>query len=839
MQSHSLRAISLFAISAIALAISSCSNTDESTIRGVGKLVLTFEYEKYLQNADGTTSGIESPFAPVTDDLSLTMVDKSGRYNHTWESLMDFPQDDDYFAGTYELTVKSRAEGIEGFDAPAYFAQKLVEVKNGGRTAETIEIRLSNSLVRAKFTEAATKAFADVAAIFHTEGGAYFTVNPTETRYLCLNPGATELLISVTPEGGTPATVQVSSALDLKAAVLYEYTVDATADDLIISSSALSQPISLPIKAITSDKAPTATTSWNPEVTLYLPEGDTPTTPYVATFDGSEAAMAHLYLSATSASLKDENFPSQVDLLNLSADEATRLRALGLEFTASATAATVDLTKLLGNLDYLSAENAVSTFSLLAVSASGNACQPVALTVETTQVGIDIEASTSAVMGVDIATVTIACDQPGFEQNIEVEILGDNGQWTKAEITGIETVADGRHLISFRLPYGSKNVDARVVYCEEPRGSFTVERTMPEFSILVDAFAHGAMVKVNAADESLMPVITENVIIYVDDVAVPAYNRQPSTGELVVMRLNPSTNYKFKATLKQGVSDIPFTPVVEVRTESMPQLPNADFEDRLKGPRYDHLPSGGKYSQTTVEIFNWQHFTDIDTEVPKGWATVNAKTFNTASNDPNTWYMQTSGVATRNDAASGTYSVMLTSVAFDTKGKPIPNYLQTGQPYLDYSPVVPEIAYHAAGKLFLGSYGFDPESLTENYDEGVSWSARPRSLNGYYKFLPSDVNLSASGLVVIEVLGEVDGVETVIAQSRFNLPIAATFTAFSVPLEYKLFGVKAKKLKLMFASSTEIGNIMEETARIITYPDPHTASSVGGKLWIDNLSFAY
>lgn len=43
----------------------------------------------------------------------------------------------------------------------------------------------------------------------------------------------------------------------------------------------------------------------------------------------------------------------------------------------------------------------------------------------------------------------------------------------------------------------------------------------------------------------------------------------------------------------------------------------------------------------------------------------------------------------------------------------------------------------------------------------------------------------------------------------------------------------------MFASSANIGSLAEETASVVTSPDPVTATSTGGRLWIDCLTLAY
>ena len=68
---------------------------------------------------------------------------------------------------------------------------------------------------------------------------------------------------------------------------------------------------------------------------------------------------------------------------------------------------------------------------------------------------------------------------------------------------------------------------------------------------------------------------------------------------------------------------------------------------------------------------------------------------------------------------------------------------------------------------------------------------------------------------------------------------ATGYKAFSVPVTYEKFGVKATKMKIMIASSAFTGSIDEESSHVVTFSDPVTSTSLGGKLWIDNLTFAY
>ncbi len=178
-------------------------------------------------------------------------------------------------------------------------------------------------------------------------------------------------------------------------------------------------------------------------------------------------------------------------------------------------------------------------------------------------------------------------------------------------------------------------------------------------------------------------------------------------------------------------------------------------------------------------------------------------------------------------------------MAWDINGEPVSDYIQEGTPYVKYNRNVPKIAYRAAGKMFLGEYVFDASTVTERYREGINFASRPSALNGYFKYVPSAADYEDNGLVEVSVIGVVNGKETIIANERLMLSATSDFTAFSLPIKYNHFGVKAVAIQVMFASSDTIGTISEETVTIKTVADCASASSVGSVLWIDNLSFSY
>ncbi len=821
-----------------------CSSDSRADLFGVGRLDLNIVMPGMLLRPDGTPGDVPVPYEVADEDIDITMISLAGDYAHTWNGFASFPQNEKYFDGEYRLTATAGDPLAEGYDVPAFAGGVTARVVEGTTVSVDLPLSLSVALFTSGGPLPAEAGYAVERLELHTPSGEFRLLDPEAEpgSYLCMRPGHTLIYVTVADGKGESVRLRVAEFETIPAA-LYAVTADITASGATSPVLDIDWGSGHESIALTDDlfaaTAPVITTSW--DTVLSVPEGENAPCPVTATVAAGTSTLSHVFLSVTSPSLSAiAGFPVAADLLHLSEAQREAFAALGFRPGVTASGGTIDFSPLFPYLVCSDGCASTTVFTIEGVDEMEIASEPVTLVDVTSPVELQITSVSNAIIGVDRATLAISCDASRFADNITVETADPyTGAFSPTPVS-VTSAPGGVYDVAFDVPAGSAPVAVRVYYCGNLREELTIERGQPDYSIDVDAYATTAVVRIVAADPALVPVITTGVNLYIDGKESPLYERYPDKGYIVVIGLNPSSTYTFKATMMSASAPSPvFTDPVRVRTEATAQLPNPDFEDRTDGVNYKNLQAGGRFSQTTVEIVNLCHHVSYAQEVPKGWANTNAKTFCTRAANHNSWYMQPSVALTRGDVFSGDYAVTLTSVAFDTDGEPIPDYIQTGQPYLDYSPVVPRIAHRAAGKLFLGSYSFDAATCTETYREGIAWSSRPRSLNGYYRFLPVDANRSASGLAKVEVLGEVDGEERVIASARAMLPIASTYTAFSVPLTYDCFGIKATSIRVMFASSAQIGTIDEETAHIVTVPDAPSAISAGGRLWIDNVTLAY
>lgn len=820
-----------------------CANNIDDEPERIGRLFVSIEIDPALSLPDGSPAGVEANHTLENDDVSFTMTALAGDYTHTWTSFADFTQGEDYFAGTYLLTGDAGRNAEQGFDTPRFTGETTVEIADGTGGIAYLKLTPESAFFSVSYTESFLSAYPDACLSLQAGGSGIFPIEGSERRLLCLDVAAIEGYISLPGL----ASFRAFSMQDPRPATLYSLKVDLINRDgyPVISvgypGGNVCETVLTP--EFLNSSAPEAAFDGLESISIELPEGENTPQPVLCTVRPAGAALSKVMLTISSASLVRQGAPVLTDLLKPASPEAETLRRLGLKTQLNpAEGGTIDFNDLLGSLIYLTPDDAVSTFTVVAEDAAGRISTQAILTVTTSPISLSVSDVSTAVMGLDKAEITIVCPATDFEERVSLLTASADSVWRPLPIREVVSEATGRYKLTVDVGEGSEPVPIRVVYCDEIRASFAIKRIMPDFSLIVDAYAAYANILVVPADAELIGKILPRVKIYLDNKPYNLFMTEPGRGLLTIIGLKPSTGYTVKATMMDPstTTKLSFCREVEFSTEGTPQLPNADFEERRDGPAYTYLPSGGLYSQTTVEIFNRQHSITYDMRVPKNWVNVNDKTFNNKSANHNTWYMQPSTYSLTSPVQNGTFACELASVGFDPTGEPIPPYVQTSTPFLDYSPVIPEIKYKAAGKLFLGSYSFNPSTMTETYTEGISWGARPMSLNGYYIFSPCDNDRSDAGLVRVEVLGSIDGEgETVIASGEVELPLCTGWKAFTLPLTYSQFGVKARKLKVMFASSRHVGTIEEESAGIILDYDPVKATASGGRLSLDNVYLSY
>lgn len=839
---------------------SGCSDDKINNGEGSGYIHPTITVDPLIHPAsDPSAAPIRISPLPDVSQFSITLTDLITDNSASWNSPDDFPKSQRFLPGSYLLEAQWGSLDNEGIGTPCFKGSVQTRVNNTEVAKAEIPCTLANTVFRLSYSENWRKYFPAYSATLHSEGGAYIEVPSEENGYVYLRPGNVSLILNLTLPTGENISFEPLQISDASSSLLYEASMSLYDE----SGDAPKVVVSFDSRVITDDVTIALSEAFikgnYPQIT---PIGYTPGQP-VEVAEGtplsSETGMSvtgtnlqAITLTTTSPSLIAAGWPAQINLLSLTPAQKEVLDHFGLKtegldsHDSGAYDVKVDLSRV---VSFMRSDDNAHRFNLMARDRAGRVSSLTTLDVDVIPVDLSIVSVSPIIAGTNSGEIVIKCPARNLSENITLLGKSGAGDWQELTIKQIEHLGNNNHVVRFDMkddditptpgnPSLTSKVQLRVYYCGILKLETEINRVSPSFTIAVDAFAHHARVRIDAADESLRSLITACAIIYGNGEKLTSVERYPQEGDIIVTGLQADTRYRFQATLVDDKVPV-LTEPVTVTTESVRQLPNADFEDVTNAIDYKNMLSGGRYTQNIVEIYNRQNRTSFTLSAPDGWANVNDKTFCLGAANHNTWYLAPSTYSVT-DAQNGAYAVRLDNVGWDVNGSPIPDYRQTGLPYTPYSLNIPEIANRSTGRLFLGSYSFDPLTLSEVYDQGIAFNSRPLALNGFYMFKPAANNSGASGLVIVEVMGkDNDGHTFMIASGRTRLITALTYAAFTVPLTYEYFGVKATSIKVMFASSTAMGTIEEETSSLMTVNDPVTSTSRGSSLWIDNLVLSY
>lgn len=826
-------------------AITACSSENVNVHLGAGRITPRLTIDPDVVVAEDVNHMIAIDTVPEISDFKLTLYDDNSGQSYTWESSSDFPPNNLYRTGQYTLSAYWGDILSEGFNSPFFYGETRFNVTESGEAVVDIKCTLYNTMIDASMTPEVTGYFKEFALLIHPENGGYIRYSSDETRPIFMRPGNVSLSVHALTYDGHETDFHAADISDALSGHYYHVTVDLIDNDSSVPSLLFSfsekietDDVLVPLtEALLEGSGPIVEHSgFVPGETIHVPEGSKPDEPLTITVRSS--SLEAVTATFQSMEMIAAGLPSEVNLLKLTPEENNLLQSYGLRYETTDSSMTIDFTDVVPYIRRR-ADNSEVTFAVTATDRSGRMSSPISFSVIPDNVPINIIEITPITAGVDKAQIVLSSSGTIITSNISIETLDADGRWSVVGSVQFSTDEKGRCTATFDVGSGSTDdVNVRILYCQSTCAEITIPRVSPRYDIAVDAYALKADIKIIPFEAEMLNYIVENALVYVNGTPATILNRNQEEGIITISGLEASSSYEISLSVMRHPEVSDFSPIVHATTERAASLRNGDFEDTGDGPKYKDMPCGGRFSQSYVEIYNRQNLFSFDMMVPKDWANTNSKTFNKRASNHNTWYMQPS-CCTVTDASSGAYAVKLSTVGWDPDGETIPDYLQQSQPFVDYSRTIPKIKYKAVGKLFLGRYDFDISNLTETYTEGISVSSRPSALNGFYKYVPGEDMPGDRGLALIEVFGIIDGKETVIAGAKTLLDPATSYTAFSVPLQYSHFGVKATRINIMMASSYNIGTIEYETRTLVTTDYLREGCSRASTLWVDNLSLSY
>ena len=773
----------------------------------------------------------DNPLAPSINDFSLTMSTKDGAYAHTWDNIKSFPATENFHVGQYVATAISGDLRAEGYDCQCYFGTQEFAIEEGKTTQVEIAAKLYQSLINTSYDENISERFDSVCAIYHTVGHGYENAYQLD-RPILTAPGETYLNLMLKDRIGRTITLNTGFSINCESNELYDVKIENDNDTILISGNGTEQKVIIS-EALFDAEAPTIECSgFESGVVVPLTAGY-PSKENISVDVESEISLSKITLSAIGIPKGSIDLPDECDLINV----PTAYTDLGLTVIKTAGGYHIDFTRLLENI--IVENNTSMQFIVQATDILGCTSDLAELKVYIQGVDFSIIENHPAVIGKNIATLVLAMSQNEV-QEADFKVYQLNEQMVREKELPIvaSSLDETKRLLSlsFDIGKGIAKVPIEICYLDMPKVTTVVERMVPNFSFTVDAYATKAVLQVNSIDSVTVEEITRFCTVYADEAEAYITKRTPTDGTITIAGLSPQTKYNLKVVVIQG----DYAANTRIETEEALQIPDGDLEDVDVLIKYDQLPSGGIYSASAFPVYNMQNFKDI--RIPwmrEYWASVNNKTFCKTAKNPNTWYMQASSDIDFSSYVSGNKSVRISSVGWSLDGEEIPPYKQEENMYLPYNNNVPTIEHKSAGKLYLGTYSFYAGTMTEEYVEGVKFTSRPTSLNGFYKYSPDKGTHDDAGVVKIQLLNTNNGEETVIAEAEDFLYTAPDFIAFNVPLTYLVEGVRPTLLKIFFSSSRNYGTIEEEDERVPVTANIPEAKYEGSVLWIDNLLFSY
>lgn len=827
------------AILTVIILLQSCAGEQPAIISGQGYFEPRVSLDPSLSlMTDGSSVLLDESVIPTPEMLSLKISEVDGSRTHTWNAVTDFDKSQSYLSGYYNFNVSTSPQYIsQGYASMS--ADTMVNLTGGETLPVMLKCLTNDAMVRLSGDGNTSGTNLSVARItIHTDGGGYHAANISDTPLssdVLVPSGRLSLITSIKNERGD--TARIISDTYTMLPVRQVAVVDVKANDECLCVTINGNTHRTPLdQSIFENSGPKATTGgFSNGRTITATEGIPLSSPVTVGYS-SQRPLSHVILSINSP-VYSKDINRDFELLGNNADYAL-LAEYGLLVNSSdgQKNVNIDLTKLIENGSTIA--QASSEISLLAIDDMGLCSDPVSLTINTSAVNFELQSASTAMIGPDHAELTLKASSPDIER-ADIAIMAKNriGQWVECTVDEWDLDSEQSTIhIGFKVPPGVDQVPVRVEYMGTTRLETSVQRSNPPLQISADVYATTAYIYFHSNVPEAVDAATRLATFTAGGNRITIWERYPERGLVVLSLLTPGTTYALQTVFGSNA------PAAEasITTEEAEQIPSPDFEDAKQIIRYERLPSGGRYSTTNLQIVNRQNYADILVMWPKKhWASVNAKTFCRNAANHNTWYMMPSAEIV-NDAKSGSKAIRITSTGWDLDGAGIPDYIQQPGQQLPYNANTPHVAHRSTGRLFLGSYIFDPTTMSEQYIEGVDFKSRPSSLNGFYKYTPDATVSSDRGLVQLEILGrDSTGNEITIGTGTGMFRFAPDYTVFSVPIEYKITGIKATRLKIMFSSSVTAGDIDREDSSVPVTAYPERGAMIGSSLTIDNLSFSY
>lgn len=825
--------------------LTSCSDDNPWAEEGKeGKISLRLSASSDVERAVPAVTRAESqaPDVPSGDEFSVTLSRIDGSWSQTYATLKEFNEVGTFKTGAYNLKATYGSLDNEGFGKPCYQGETQLTVLEDRTSEVSVTATLASAMVSINYTQAFKQYFAAWSTKVHTEGHSYVTFSSTETRPAYIAPGTTDVSFEITDHNGKTANLSPCNFESL-ARHHYNITFDVNNGEVGIAQLIIEFDDELTQENVTIDLTEELFTTSAPTMTpVGFASGDTvdavlgekTVTPVKFNIMASGGlASAKMTFQSTTFT---PPFGNETELCNAPERIQDALKQMGIDakgFFHPDQMAYLDLSGLAAHLPV-----GQHTVTLLAKDAVDRASETISVTLNVEAVNLKAEPQ-GAIFGEGTATINIDYNGINPKTDLSFKALNDFGQYVDAPVVSLDidntrAIETKKYKAVISLPETERSkIPVKMYRLGKEVAEFTVEVTLPEYEIEVDAHATYAVIKVKPSAGLDVAKATKHLYTTLSGPSASQASKSvdAANGYVTLYGLTANSGYTLSHSLASDATEKKSTPFT---TEAMAQLPNSDFS-QITNVFNKSMNVGGEFSPTNMKPYYTVTGT-VSIDEPNGWATINKKTAYEGAKNANTWFIVPSTMAINGE-------VKIRSVAYDHNGT-TPS--RSGGAYKYYCQNAPaSIASRAAGELFLGSYSFNG---SESRSEGTAFGSRPTSLSFDYRY--TSLN-GESAVVEIQVL---DASGQVIASANQKFGATMDNRRATVSLPSYPFGKKATTLKVKFLSSdaavpTTIipsGKDLDEGLGyaanfkyVVKTPNAYHALSTGSELIIDNVALGY
>lgn len=804
----------LMLLALVALGLSAC-RSDERTPSGGGYLAVRVAADNEVVSA---TSRAEGDGIPDVGDFSLSIAKENGELVSKWDKFSDYDAEATVVpVGTYTVSASYGDATTEGFDGLSYAGSTTANVAEGETTDVTIDCTINKARVSISYTDAFKSYFTSYSAYVSSSRGNKIDYTADETRAAYFTPGNLDVYLNVTRPG-----VSGSVALKVKtlaAEVKHEYrlTMDVDAgtstlniifnDDpestqnveFNISDAALNAPApTIVAHGFTSGEAMEVVEGGSVEGTLQA-------------YLNAPSGLAGCKLVTSSAALKAQGWPEEVDLMALSAEDQQKLTELGLVMKGLGSThdkiATVEFQNVVPYLYCTGDGNEEHSFTLTATDVYGKTTEktPLVLNVTSRNNGFAVTLPESVPYGSNRMSFTMNLEGDaskvkfyyfdfGYFQQFDAKNVSISSEGTTHTVTLTypDPLIDTESDVQFKAEYGSKTIE-KTFKVEDPALTLSLKNGD------ADVWAKHVNFQVSSNTDDGWVASADNVIIqYMDNKVWKNVSFTYSTTGYVVTGLSSGQSYTFRVIGKDDQTKT--SAFVDITTESELSVPNAEMEDWHANPQNK----------------NWEMWYVCKSGENPVWNTMNQLT---TSDGGNYRYNANSGTI-RTDGKNGGYAARIRAVGWGR------NNAAVGSANAKYGTV---------GELYLGYY--DSEAKKAVYD-GIEFTSRPKSLSFDYKYTPGKGgDQYYAEIVILNKQG--DGATEIGRGLLRKGDSVQEWSSANVDIVYTEEGkkLKATNMYIVFKSGDKSDNSSFNT--VPSFGNLSNGEYVGSEFFVDNIVLNY